>query len=435
MKLVDSFKLAMNSILHRRLRSWLTLLGIVIGVAAVVAIISIGEGAQASISEDLSDFGADIITVSPGYSKTQTFGGGFKSGMGKGSTASTQGIQDEEDPTLTSKDSMIIKQNQNVQAVLETTSARGDFVFLSEELSVSIKGVNANTWLEVEEPDLESGRLLTPSDSTAIVISGGLAEGTFKQPITLGRRVTIDNQQFTVVGILAEAGSSSGMMSKISGSGSNTVYMTNKTVWDLTDDETIEDNTFSSMSIKVKEVEIIEQTMDELTESLMIFRKVNENTRDFSLTSMLEIQEQISGIMDSLTLFLSAIAGVSLIVGAVGVANSMFTSVLEKTKLIGILKALGSTNTEILTIFIIESGLFGLLGGVIGTLLGILAASTMSGMMGLSLPMMKGGMITLVTPELMIVAIGMSTAIGIFSGIMPARAASKLKPVEALRYE
>jgi len=430
MKIVDSFKLSMNSILHRRLRSWLTLLGIVIGVAAVVAIISIGEGAQSSISQELSSFGADIITVSPGYSKTQGFGGGFRAMRGKDFSVST----DEEEPTLTEKDSMIIKQNQNVKAVLERTSTYEDFVFLSEEIGVSIKGVNANTWQEVEEPELATGRFLTPSDSAAIVISGGLAEGTFKQPITLGRRVKIGDQLFTVVGILKEAGSSSGMK-MFGSSGSKTVYMTNKAVWNLTDDETLENNTFTEISVKVKEVELVEQTMDELIESLMLFRKVNETTRDFSISSVLEIQEQISGVMDSLTLFLGAIAGVSLVVGAVGVANSMFTSVLEKTKLIGILKALGSTNTEILTIFIIESGLFGLLGGIIGVILGSLISSTMTGMMGLSLPMMRGGMITLVTPELMIIAITLSTLIGITSGIMPARAASKLKPVEALRYE
>jgi len=430
MRTIDSFKLSINSILHRRLRSWLTLLGIIIGVAAVVSIVSIGEGARASISDQLSGLGADIITVSPGFYKAQGFGGAFRKMHDSGNTASSS---DEKSPTLTEKDSRIIKQNQNVLAVLENTSANGDLAFLAEETGISIKGVNPITWAMVEEPELAGGRLLIPSDAAAIVISGELAEGTFKQPITLGRRVSIEGQQYTVVGILEVAGGAGGF--RMMGGGNNTVYMTNEMVWNLTDDETLENNTFNSISIKVRDFELIEQTMDELTQSLMLFRKVNENTQDFTLSSSLEIKEQINTTMESLTLFLGAIAAVSLIVGAVGVANSMFTSVLEKTREIGILKALGSTNNEILLLFIIESGLFGLAGGVIGVLIGLLVSALMSAMVGISLPIMKGGMITLVTPELMLTAITLSTAIGIISGIMPARAASKLKPVEALRYE
>lgn len=431
MKLVDLFRLSLNSILHRRLRSWLTLLGIIIGVAAVVAIVSIGEGAEASISQKLSGFGADVLTVSPGYTRAMGFGGSFRIMRDRGRTG-TGGSSDA--PTLTEKDSLKIRQNQNVLAVHETTSARGDMVFLAEEISVTIKGVNPITWQEVEGPELASGRFLTPSDSAAIVISAGLAEDAFKQPITLGRRVTIEGRQFTVVGIL-ESGGSSGMRTMGGFGVDNTVYMTNETVWDITDDDTLENNTYSEINVKVRDIETVEQTVEELTQSLLISRKVNESTRDFSISSPLEMQEQISGVMESLTLFLGAIAAVSLIVGAVGVANSMFTSVLEKTREIGILKALGSTNFEILSIFIIESGIFGLLGGILGVILGSFVSGAMSGMTGLSLPMMRGGMMTLVTPELMLIAIGLSTAIGILSGILPARAASKLKPVEALRYE
>ncbi|MCX6798839.1 MAG: FtsX-like permease family protein, partial [Candidatus Diapherotrites archaeon] len=167
---------------------------------------------------------------------------------------------------------------------------------------------------------------------------------------------------------------------------------------------------------------------------LLLSRRVTEETKDFTVTSAQAIQEQVSSATETLTLFLGAIAAVSLLVGAIGVANSMFTSVLEKTREIGILKALGSTNNEIVRLFVIESGLFGLIGGLIGVMLGTLLSVAMSGLGIISLPMTRGAE-TLVTPQLVIIAVVLSTVIGVVAGVLPARAAAKLKPVEALRYE
>lgn len=425
MNITNSFKLAANSILHRRLRSWLTLLGIVIGVAAVVSIISIGEGAQASVTESLSGLGADIITVSPGFSRAGSFGGMMRGRPGDG--GSTYATSSEEDPTLTKRDAIIIKANQNVEYVTELVSGRGELVFLAEKANVSISGVNPVTWKAISNLELAAGRYLSASDSTAIVIGSRIADGMFKQPLTLGKRITIEDKPFTVVGILKESGSGFG------GFGSDsTVYMAYSSAWGVTD---VERDTFSSIQAKVKDPELVEETMEQLTQSLILSRRVTENDRDFTVGSSQAIQEQIMGITQTLTIFLGAIAAISLLVGAIGVANSMFTSVLEKTKIIGILKALGATNNEILTIFVIESGLFGFVGGVIGVTLGTLLSLLIMGSGIISLPMMRGEATTLVSPQLIIIAIVLSTAIGIVSGIMPAKAASKLKPVEALRYE
>jgi putative ABC transport system permease protein len=140
--------------------------------------------------------------------------------------------------------------------------------------------------------------------------------------------------------------------------------------------------------------------------------------------------------MQTLTLFLAAIAAVSLIVGAVGVANSMFTSVLEKTREIGIMKALGATNNEVLTLFVIESGLFGLIGGIIGVVIAFLLEVVLDTLdIGLSLGFVRGTSILIISPQLIIMAILLSTFIGIVSGLMPARNASKMRPVDALKYE
>ncbi len=179
--------------------------------------------------------------------------------------------------------------------------------------------------------------------------------------------------------------------------------------------------------------DVLDDTVTELTTSLQAERKVTARTQDFSITSSEAIKEQISSITNTLTVFLGAIAAISLLVGAIGVANSMFTSVLEKTREIGILKALGATNNEVMQVFLFESALFGLVGGILGALLGMLMASLMS-MLGLSLGI-TGSVTTLVTPQLLVIAIALSTIIGVISGLAPARNASKLNPIEALRHE
>lgn len=428
MNITNSFKLSLNSILHRQLRSWLTLLGIVIGVAAVVSIISIGEGAQASVEERLSGLGADIITVSPGYSRAGTFGGEFRGGGPGGMAPPGMESSSEEDPTLTKRDAIVIQSNPNVEYVTEIVSGRADMVFLAEETSVTVTGVNTNTWKETSNLELASGRFLSASDSTSIVIGDRIANEMFKQTITIGRKVVIGDKPFTVVGIL-EASGSSGFGS---GNSDSAVYMPYASAWEITD---VENGTFSSIQVEVSDPELVEQVTEELTDSLLVSRKVVEKNQDFSITSSQAMQEQITATTQTLTLFLGAIAAISLLVGAIGVANSMFTSVLEKTKLIGILKALGATNKEILRIFIIESGLFGFVGGLLGVALGTLISLGLNGLGIISFPMMGGGMTTFVSPTLIIVAIIISTGVGIASGIMPARAAAKLRPVEALRYE
>lgn len=429
MKLVDAFKLSLNNILHRKLRAWLTLLGIVIGVAAVVSIVSIGEGAQASVAQRLSGLGADIITVSPGFSGANIFVGGFRGGgfSGEGFRGQRNASVSSSEPELTKRDATVIRGNPKVLSVNEIVSGRGELVFLSEKTNASIQGVNPIAWKEVSNLELDSGRFLSASDLTAIVIGNRLANDTFKQPITLGRQVTVENKVFTVVGILkASGGSGFGF-----GGGDSTVYMPLSSAWTVTD---VNKDTFSSIEAKISLPELVEQTTEELTQSLMLSRRVTERNQDFSISSAQAVQERVGEVTQTLTLFLGAIAAVSLLVGAVGIANSMFTSVLEKTREIGIMKALGSTNFEILRLFMIESGLFGLAGGIIGVALGMIVSIGISSL-GIQLLGAGGEITTAVPVGLIIGSIVLSTIIGIVSGIMPARAASQLKPVEALRYE
>ena len=411
MKLKDLFELSITNITHRKLRAWLTLLGIIIGVAALVSIISLGEGMNTSVNASLSDFGSDILTLTPGYNKATDFGG-FR---GKAIP-----IIDDDAPELTKKDFLTLKKNSNVSAVMESVSESLEIEFMSQTSNINVKAINPQNWNDFLEYDFDSGRELSVSDNYSVVLGHKIANDRFDDVITIGRKIMIEGEQFNVVGILEE------------GENDNAVLIPLDVVWSITDNTK---DTYSQLQAKLINAELTQETVDELDAALMISRKVNEKDKDFTLSSPLEMQEQIQSVTGTMTLFLAAIAAVSLIVGAVGIANSMFTSVLEKIKEIGIMKALGATDGEVLKLFMIESALFGLVGGIIGVIFGIFGSVFLGFLMGgMNMPG-RLAMTTLVTPQLIIIAIILSTGIGFFSGVLPARSASKLKPIDALRYE
>ncbi|MCX6803543.1 MAG: ABC transporter permease [Candidatus Diapherotrites archaeon] len=336
MKVKDSVKLSVNSILHRRLRAWLTLLGIIIGVAAVVSIVSIGNGAQASVNERLSGFGADIITMTTGFNRAGSFGGAARGeidipSLGGGGGGQCGGVRttssNTKTPVLTSQDVAIISGNPDVLAVNQIVSGRSSLVFGSQTINTSIQGINPNTWIKTTNITLASGRLLGASDSRSAVIGYNLANTSFKTPITLGRKIDINGVAFTIVGTLQKSGSGFG-----GGGSDSTVYVTYTAAWDVVD---VNRNNYSSIQIKVKDASLATIDVNVLTQSLLLSRKVTGGRQDFTLTSTEAIQQQIQSVTQTLTLFLGAIAAVSLLVGAVGIANSMFTSVLEKTREIG----------------------------------------------------------------------------------------------------
>ena len=414
MKIKDLVELSVTNIMHRQLRAWLTLLGIVIGVAALVSIVSLGAGMNASINSSLNDFDADILTITPGFSKASS---NFGSGRGK----ETQTI-DEDFPTLTKKDIFTLQKNSNISHVMESVSENLEIEFLSKSTTLNVKGINPQHFDEFFSYNFDSGRKLSVSDSYAVVIGYTIANEKFDNVITIGRKILIDDKQFNVVGILEE------------GDSDNSVLIPLEVMWAMSDNEL---NEFSLLQAKLIDEDKLEKTEEELNSALLISRHVTESEKDFTISSPLAMLEQIQSITGTMTIFLAAIAAVSLIVGAVGIANSMFTSVLEKIKEIGILKALGATNGEIMKMFMIESALFGLVGGILGVIFGIFGSILLGAILGASGTMTPGKMVvsTLVTPELVIMAIVLSVGIGFFSGVIPARSASKLKPIDALRYE
>ncbi len=414
MKTYDIFKLSLSHVRKSKMRSWLTIIGIVIGVAAIVAIISIGDGLQASVQKSLGSLGADLITVSPGYSRATGTGPGQGSQGGGVSTVN-----------LTDKDLNVIKQVPGVIYVNGMVSGRSDMILGAEKTSVSISGVDITVWRSIISTELESGRYLQPGDSNAVVIGYSLAHNVFLQPITQNRPVTIGGKTFKVVGIFTQSGGFGGT--------DNAVYMPADSARDVIT-ETVERNHFTSITVKIADQNLADRVKADIEQKLMMSRHVNSRTRDFTVTAFASIQQQISSVTQAITLFLGAIAAVSLLVGAVGIANTMFMSVMERTRQIGLLKSLGATDAEVMKVFLIESGLFGVVGGVIGVTTGILISVLISSV-GLLMIGPGGTMTTVVSPQLIIFALAFSIIVGVLSGVMPARSAAKMNPVDALRFE
>ncbi len=425
MKFNDIIKLSMNNLSHRGLRSWLTILGIVIGVGAVVGILSIGSGMQQSISTQLGGLGADIVTISPGFSRaTRMFFG--RSGEPREDATNTNTNQG-----LTSMDIQIIKFVPGVQFVNGIVSGRVGVTYLTETASASVKGVDPLAWKEITTSELESGRYLTPSDANVVVIGNRIANGMFKEPLMINTQIIIEGKSFKIAGILKESGGFGGM-----GGDDNTIFMSTNAARIIIGG--MDKNQYSSIEVKVTDADSVDEIIAKMEEKLMLSRHVTEDKKDFTITSPQAMQETISSTMQTLNLFLGGIAAVSLLVGAIGIANTMFMSVMERTRQIGTLKALGSTNSEIMKLFLFESAMIGFIGGLIGVFLGFIASGVIS---ELGIRMMGVGMgggrtsVTLITPQLILFAIGFSVFIGTVSGLFPARRAASLQPVEALRYE
>ena len=425
MRLQKSFQLAWNILIHSKLRSWLTIIGIIIGIAAVVSIVSISIGAEQQLSSRLGNLGANILTVTPGFSRARGnvgFGGGggefqFQGGGG-GSSSTTQA------KNLTSRDINVIKTLPNVVYVMGTVSAQGTMIYSAKSANVRVTGVDNLVWKDITTETLLSGRFLTSGDTYSVVIGSNLATSTFDN-IPLNSKVTIEGKSFNVVGIL---------------NGGSSVYMPIQTARDVFD--TIGQNEFNSISVKINDVGLANDTVNTITSQLMMSRGILQTSkRDFTVSNPSALQDTFKQTISTMAIFLGAIAAISLIVGAIGIANTMFTSVLEKTKEIGIMKAIGARNKNILTIFLLNSGMIGLVGGIGGIILGVIGSGLIGSMVSSSSGTAGGGGIgrllgnTAITPGLLIGALLFSVVIGMIAGVIPAYRASKLKPVDALRYE
>jgi putative ABC transport system permease protein len=410
MKLRKCLRHAFLMVVHSKLRSWLTILGIVIGVAAVIAIVSIGEGMQADIASRLGGLGGDIVTVSAGFSRGgEMFGPRDREGGSSGQATTKEVV-------VGRADVQVLKGIPEISLIETEIRGNVNISYLGKSGRVSVTGVDQKVWSQITTATIRDGRFLDAADQNVVVVGARLADTYFSQPLGINKMITIEGSSFRVVGILDDQ--------------STTIYMPINMAYQVIDSKSI--GVYDSIIVKVKDESQLDSTIISMQQRLMLSRHVTNKTMDFSVTSSKQMQETRAQAMSSVNAFLLAIAGVSLIVGAVGVANTMFTSVMEKTKEIGIMKAIGARNRDILLIFVFNSALIGLVGGIIGIILGGILSGLLPSIMA-SIPFARGS--TLVSMNSVIMAVCVSVGVGILAGIVPAYQASKLKPVDALRYE
>ncbi|MBU2561733.1 MAG: ABC transporter permease [Nanoarchaeota archaeon] len=410
MRISKCLKHAFNMVVHSKLRSWLTIIGIVIGVGAVIAIVSLSESAQQEMESQLSGLGGDLITLTAGFSRGGgTFGRGDFGGGGAAKATKEEVVLDRTDIQALKGIPEIAYIETEIRGTVEVS-------YLGRAGKVTLTGVDQKVWSHVTTSTLADGRFLDPADQNVVVIGGGLASSYFDQPVGINKMLSIENRSFRVVGIIDDNGRS--------------IYMPIQMAFQVIPEK--DQGIYDSIIIKVKNEDTVLEDLAKIEQKLMMVRHVNNRTKDFSLSSNKQMQATRAELMSTMSMFLIALAAVSLIVGAVGIANTMFTSVLEKTKDIGIMKAIGARNSDILIIFLFNSAIIGLVGGILGIIFGGILSGFIPALLG-DVRFLRGG--GFVSMNAVIMAVSVSILVGLLAGAIPAWKASRLKPVDALRYE
>lgn len=461
-------KIAFSMVKANKLRSWLTIIGIIIGIASVMAIVTTGEYFEKEVTETLEGFGGDIITIVASTpfqvtdeeftvadsENTDSSTDGSSEISGDYSETTTETVETEEETQnngsnpiefeqetesqLTNMDVLTLRSIPAIEYINVNVDKGAEMKIGGESTTVWIQGVDPAVWSKISKKEVEQGRMLETGDRNVVVISNELAKKTFKREIRLNEMVLLNGKSYRVIGILATG---SGLLGGLTGLFGSSLYMPYQDAYSLPDNEGISETetddysttyVYSTIEVKLEKDADYEAALKEIERKMRLSRKVTEDNQDFYVNSQKEAIDSTRKMINGLTAFLAFIAGISLLVGSTGIANTMFTSVLEKTKEIGIMKAIGAKNQDIMLIFLCNSAMISLVGGIIGILLGTVAVQAV--LFFISIKMNSPFEFALSFKATFISTL-VSIVVGLIAGLVPAKNASELKPVDALRYE
>jgi putative ABC transport system permease protein len=413
MKLYQNLLEALQSLSANKLRSMLTILGIVIGVAAVIAMLSIGRGAEASITSRIESMGTNLIYITPG----STSESGVRSAAGSAST-------------LTLDDATALADLPNMAAVASQTSSFVQVVYQGQNTNTRLMGVTPG-YETVSSLTLEDGEFISDSEQSArslvVVLGNSVSETLFGGTSgVVGQKVRLNGQSYKVIGVLASQGGT-GFMNQ-----DDQVFIPLSTALTrLVGGANFRGSkVISQITVKASSANVIDQVVNDVTTTMRSRHGTVEGADDFTVTTQEATLAAATSVTDTLTIFLGGIAGISLAVGGIGIMNIMLTTVSERTHEIGLRKAIGARRRDILFQFLVESMLLSLVGGLIGVAVGW-GVSRIMGQVQIS-----GSTITpVVGLDSVLLATIFSMVVGLFFGIYPATRAARLQPVEALRYE
>jgi putative ABC transport system permease protein len=394
---IDSIKVALNNLLQQKIRSYLTLLGIVIGIAAIVALVSIGEGFNAFVVKQFESIGLDTIAVEPGNT---TIASAFSK--------------------MQKNDAKLIEAIPGVEAVMELFETSSVATFKKQSTGVFLIGIDPSKQKYLEDTgylSLAKGRLLENNDRFSIIISDGFAKDAFDTPLGLKEKIEINGQNYKIIGITKQSDVA------FSGFGINNMVWLNSDILKTYFDE----NRPTEIMVKATSRDKVQDVVEKIERKL----EQAHGEKDFQVMSTENIIKQAGVVLTLVQIVLIGLAAISLLVGGIGIMNTMLMAVMERTREIGVMKAIGATNERVLSIFLLEAGMIGLVGGIIGTIFGYLIAlivSFASKTAGFALPIEINFFVT-------IGALAFAMIVGMVSGFIPARRAAMLDPIEALRYE
>jgi putative ABC transport system permease protein len=417
MNVIESIRIALRGLAANKMRAILTMLGIIIGVAAVIALMAIGQGVQNSVTQQIQGIGSNLVIISPGATQQ----GAVRTAQGSAATLTYEDAQALADPSVA----------PDIAGVSPEFGSSAQVVYSGQNFNVRITGVTPD-YETVRNVTLDSGafvdKVQLDSLSRVAVLGATTAKNLFSGDDPIGKEIKINRSVFQVIGVLQAKGGSPML------GGDDIILVPITTAQKRLFGGQIGFGVGSRVStiyVSAASEAQVDASIQQITEILRERHKTTLANDDFTVTSqkdILGVLDQITGLM---TAFLGAIAGISLVVGGIGIMNIMLVSVTERTREIGIRKAVGAKRRDILVQFLVEAVVLSVVGGLGGIALGW-GFSQLVNVLKIGTPL---PLVTAVTPDAVILAVSFSVAIGLFFGIYPANRASSLNPIDALRYE